>query len=391
MHWEPVMNPEFTPPIDTTTSNLIAQATDIIDGVPQIDFDAYATLKLLDQTERLVRCVGQSTGSLFDIKAKTVRGVTLYAIKATTLGQQLIDVILKDQVHRIPQRYSGHHFAIELVILMNALEKQGLCEATHAELEWGHLEGMVATRDAWNLLVDNIRADIQSPVYKDFQKRHTKGSAKNQKSAQRWLDHLRSHRSRLLFLRLDLHYDKRFELHSGDMHAVTLTEIFTHREQFLRRLPRWIQFDALLGYLCKTEYKFKRNIHHHFLIAVDGHKLREGGSLNALLGTKWKALTNGRGSYFNVNAQSSDRPENCGIGNVDVRDEQKVFNLRHRVIPYLSKPDPYIRWVVPKRHRLFLKSVALPLIGPKPGRPRNSAQVSNFGGPVPPQEDSHEA
>lgn len=385
------MIPEFTPPIDTTTSNLVTQAEDIIDGVPQLDFDAYATLKLLDQTERLVRCIGQSTGNLFDIKAKTVRGVTLYAIQATILGRQLIDIVIKSQAQCIPLQHSEHHFAIELSILVNALDKRGLLEATHAELEWGHLEGMIAMRDAWNLLVDNIRADIQSPDYRNYQKRHTKGSAKNQKSAQRWLDLLFSQRSRPLILRLDLHYEKRFELHSGDLHAVTLTEIFTHREQFLRRLPRWIQFDALLGYICKTEYKLRRSIHHHLLIAVDGHKLREGGPLNALLGSKWKTLTNGRGSYFNVNAQHSDRPDNCGIGIVDARDEQKVFNLRHRVIPYLAKADPYIRWIVPKKHRLFLKSVALPLIGPKPGRPRNPAQVSHLGSSVPPQEDSHEA
>ena len=111
---------------------------------------------------------------------------------------------------------------------------------------------------------------------------------------------------------------------------------------------------------------------------VDASKVLSDEFLAKKLGAYWEQeITQGRGDCFNVNAKwGRDHPD-CGLGRVHVSDTNKVFNLRYRVLSYLVKPDYLVRWLIPKRHRIFLKSLARPLTGTKPGRPRISKGIKN--------------
>lgn len=367
------MTQDCPPPIDTTLSTYAQRSIDVLEGEPCLDVDTYQTLRSLDATKRLVRVIGQSVETLFDVQARTRKGFTLAQVKGTTLGQGLLDLVLKDGVHRLPDRHPGLPFAYEVELLREVLSRRALDQVTSADMAWNTLEYMLAMRDQWNQLVQDLRDAIQSPSYVQRQLRNTKTAAKNLRSAQRWFSHICDRYARLLALRLDLYYPPTYALHSGNAHSVSLEEIFDHRNQFLRGLPRWIENDALLGYLCKTEFQLKRNVHHHLLILVDGSKLRKDLHLNESLGLRWRKLTHDRGTFFNVNRMHSNQLDNSCVGELDVRDAQKVSLLRTKVIPYLVKPDYLIRWVIPHKHRLMLKSVAKPLTGTKPGRPRAQA------------------
>lgn len=371
------MTQGLPPPIDTTHTTYTERCIEVLKGQPHLDVDAYQTLKNLDLTKRVVRVIGQSSDTLFEVQARTQRGLALARIKPTTLGQGLLDLILHAGVHRYTEMYPGTLFTYEVELLRAVLTRHSMMHLTSVDMDWNTLEYMMAIRDRWNRVVQDLRAAIQAPEYVQQQQKNTRASAKNLRSVQRWFSHICAHHARLLVLRIDLYYPETSVLNSGSPHAVDLDEIFEHRNQFLRGLPRWIDNSALLGYLCKTEYQIKRNIHHHLLILVDGSKLCRDIQLVDALGLRWRKLTMNRGTFFNVNMLHKRQPDTCCIGDVDVRDEQKVSMLRGKVIPYLSKPDFLIRWVVPKKYRLLLKSVSKPLTGNKPGRPRNVAPTTD--------------
>jgi len=63
-------------------STTLNRCVDVIDNIPHVDEDGYFMLKQLDETERLVRVIGQSTGVLFEVISSTLHN----AIRHTLLG-----------------------------------------------------------------------------------------------------------------------------------------------------------------------------------------------------------------------------------------------------------------------------------------------------------------
>lgn len=364
--------------IDTTLSSLVHQSSEVYEGRKVIDFSAHAILRYLQRIEDIVLTVGESQGELFSNDAKTVRGFTLWQLKGTSVGRKVLTALQYSDCWEHIKNDIDHEFSQEVRLWM-ALREQYLPDpVSRDDFLNPHKETLDDLLRRLQALVDAIRLEVNREGFRDWQQRRTKLTKKNTASAQRWLDHIFQRYASLLVIRIDLAYQKDFQQQERSLHAVTITEAFKHRERFLRALPKWIPQGALLGYCVKTEYTLRRSIHHHCLIIVDGSKISAHLYWAKVLGTKWaQDITQGRGDYFNVNATRDSRDPDSGIGRVSVNDTAKVFNLRHRVLPYLVKPDFLVRWVVPKKHRLFLKSIARPLTGTKPGRPRTARKFQN--------------
>lgn len=345
--------------------------------------EGYAILCTLLKAQQVVYTVSQSTGPLFSVEDLHKGQSTVYRVAPTLCGKQLLGLIY-DRLPMLVDDHPEHTFRPEILVLNDALTKQGLEHLTREALVGSELHAIQALRNALNLCVNHIRTTLTAPEFQARIRKQTQASLKNQRSAFRWLDFIQKKHVRLCAIRIDLTYLKQFQWMQGGkseaaLHAVDLAECFAHRERFLRQLPTWIEHDALLGYALKTEFTVRRSIHHHVLILLDGSKLCNADLICHMLGYRWvHHVTQGRGSYFNVNANTDLNSPTCGIGDVFAHDLAKVDNLKRYVISYIAKPDHAIRWVLPRKHRLFLKSVAKPLIGNKRGRKRTKTEVMNL-------------
>lgn len=345
--------------------------------------EGYAILCKLLNGQQVVYAVSQSTGTLFSLEAQYKGQSVIYRISPTLCGKHLLGVIY-DRLPMLVDDHPEHTFRPEILVLKDVLEKLDLDNLAREELIGQTPEALQVLCNALNACVDHIRAQLTAPEFQARIRKQSKASCKNQRSAFRWLDFILQKHTRLCAIRIDLTYQKVFQWKQPGnselaRHAVTLEECFEHRERFLRQLPTWIDKDALLGYALKTEYTARRSAHHHVLIVLDGSKLWNAIVICHMLGYRWvHQVTQGRGSYFNVNEKTDLNSPTCGIGDVFSHDLAKVGNLKRYVISYIAKPDHAIRWVIPRKHRLFLKSVAKALMGNKPGRKRTKVPTMNL-------------
>lgn len=222
-----------------------------------------------------------------------------------------------------------------------------------------------------NECVAEIRQEGNSLSFKESLRGHTKASMKNYRGAMELVESLLAKRSKLLVLRFDLSYFKQYSWGSLDQHAVTHSDIFKHRAEFINHLNKVFNADVFDGYIWKTEYKIKKSFHHHFVVFLNGQVLREAITISTMLGEHWNNhITNGRGIYMNLNAIYDDSNPICGINIVNHHDANKISNLKDKVVDYLCKPDYYIRLVCNDGSRWFGRSAIFKSNGVKVGRPR---------------------
>jgi hypothetical protein len=365
-----------------TASELFTSATkfETHGDVTVLYDEGYAIVCTLLRAQQIVHAVSQSTGTLFRVDDLHKGKNTAYRIVPTICGKHLLGLIY-DRLPMLIDDHPEHTFRPEILVLNETLTKQGLEHLIREELIGREHQSIQALCNSLNSCVNYIRTTLTAPEFQARIRKQTQASLKNQRSAFRWLDFILQKNVRLCAIRIDLTYLKQFQwMQSGKseaaLHAVDLAECFAHRERFLRQLPTWIEHDALLGYALKTEFTVRRSIHHHVLILLDGSKLCNADVICHMLGYRWvHHVTQGRGSYFNVNANTDLNSPTCGIGDVFAHDLAKVDNLKRYVISYIAKPDHAIRWVVPRKHRLFLKSVAKLPVGNKRGRKRTKTPV----------------
>lgn len=351
-----------------------------IDDKGQCTFyaDVFGELKKITNAHLVLHRVAKSHGRLFLVNTVKKGPGPTFRIFPTQCGKGLLDLFFQ-RVSTIPDQYPTHSFSAEVLVFKKIIEGLGL-----DDLQRGELKGLVAEvantiSNVLNACVDAIREAFNAPMFDAQRRKHTKASLKNQRAGYRWIDHILNRYTRLCAIRIDLTYLKEYQCESAGLHSVTLKECFTHRERFLRQLPHWINDGALLGYMLKTEYTLLRSIHHHALIVLDGSKLCSDIIMADLIGQKWAGeITQGRGSFRNVNLHTEKRSSSCGIGDVYAHNLHTVHNLKSRVISYLCKPDPLVRWVVSSKRRLFLKSVTRPPAPVKRGRPRTHVPVLAF-------------
>ena len=340
------------------------------DNLVELDVSGYAILESINGIQTDLLGIAKSKEVLFSIVKTGTPKCSAWKVQPQGFGKQFLDLILTC-VRQLPALAANQSYPPEVSAFLILLEKHQLIDLKRHHLDGFNLEMLQSICDCLNSCVNDIRLELSSPDFETKRRKHTKASLKNQKGGFRWLDFLLEKHNRLCVIRLDLSYCKKYQWAEDGYLSVTMDECFEHREGFLRKLPTLIKNEALLGYMVKTEFTLKRSIHHHVLLILNGTKLCNDIVIANALGKYWSTeMTHGRGSFHNSNQRIDKTSETCGIGDVYAHDAHKVKNLKERVIAYLCKPDYYVRWVVPRKHRLFLKSVAKPLNGKKRGRPR---------------------
>lgn len=187
----------------------------------------------------------------------------------------------------------------------------------------------------FNDCVSNIRQEAKSRPFQSKLKSYQRSGNKNYKELTEYVDALFGRYSRLLVLRVDLGYRKEFS-------KTTQTEAKKDREHLLQNVRSNKLFDDMVGYIWKLEHGPDKGFHYHMMFFFDGSKVREDGTLAKRIGQYWlNVVTNGRGVYYNCNADKS-RYKNCGIGMVDHSDNVMRDGLVKAVL-YLTKMDLYMK------------------------------------------------
>ena len=156
-------------------------------------------------------------------------------------------------------------------------------------------------------------------------------------------------------MRFDVGYEKDKGWPGPTKDPVTYAETRKHRQDLLKYLKKMPSNNAFIASACKMEYGLDKKWHYHCLLLVDGDKLCGDVTIPRLIGEHWKkTITQGRGLYWNCNA-NKESYKCCGIGMVKHDDVDMREGLKKAVL-YMTKPDYYIKLLVPGNDRKFWKT-----------------------------------
>jgi len=210
-------------------------------------------------------------------------------------------------------------------------------------LQWGRTGSDLdlrfdAARSALNRLVRVIRWGCRTARFKTLVKNYKRSAAKSFRNCVAYMAALFGRCSRLLILRVDLYYRPE-GMDWGD--TASAAKGF---DKFMRALREERIVPDLVGYIAKREKGYQRGMHYHVLVALDGHKHREGATYARMLGQHWVEHCTGPrkvGSYFNCHSREEDYRFN-GLGLVHFDDAEKCKGLL-AAIRYLTKANHQLK------------------------------------------------
>jgi Inovirus Gp2 len=219
---------------------------------------------------------------------------------------------------------------------------------------------------AFNELVLNLRMKCKSKAVRD--KIHSRRSEALKLYADYcdYVDNLFEYRSRLAVIRVD------FGFAQGHANREDIAGATRLIDKFQNNWRNNKLFNGQVGYIIKTEYGMDKGIHFHLVLFFDDEKdPRKHIYLGQKIGEYWQnKITNGIGTYWNVNNQISNfiKQGTCGIGRVHRNDGQTIRNLKNIVLAYLCKVDQFFR---PRfgNIKLIRKGLPKPIRAIKLGRP----------------------
>ncbi len=196
--------------------------------------------------------------------------------------------------------------------------------------------------EAFNELAVNLRERCRSKSVRDKIHSRRSEAVKLYGDYCDYVDNLFKYRSRLTVIRVDFGFAKDHPYRENIDEATRLIDKFQNNWRNNKL------FDGLEGYIIKTEYGVDKGIHFHWIMFFDD-AIRDGRKhihLCQQIGEYWQnKITQGAGTYWNVNNQISDfiRQGTCGIGRVHRDQKDKIHNLKNIVLAYLCKADQFFR------------------------------------------------
>lgn len=189
-----------------------------------------------------------------------------------------------------------------------------------------------------NDFVNEVLDEICSRAFRLKQQRCRENSVKNAKGLEEYIDALFEDHARLLVIRVDFGYKKRF---LSD-HELDPLDVIDDKERLIRYAKRQLG-DTLAGHAWKLEHGVLKSYHFHMVFFLNGRERRGDFHIGQQLSEYWvDVITQGQGTAFNCNADKKAYTE-LAIGMVHHADDQKRLFLRDHVVRYLTKNDDYMR------------------------------------------------
>ncbi|MGH8049292.1 MAG: YagK/YfjJ domain-containing protein [Arenimonas sp.] len=311
------------------------------------------------EIDNLTRNVIRSKLNLFSLKENSQRKQA----RATKLGKQFLDCLNMD-IERIKFHYPNHKFSPFFDLYEEHIASKGLTAILFNE----------STVEYFNDCINSLRAGAKSKRFKSTLDHCKRLPLSIKTRLLTYVRGLHDFYSKLLVIRLDLGYQKQFCGSPEHIDPVSYSEVRGHRKSFLKYLKQELPEDYLAGYAWKLEHGKIKSYHYHFILLLNGQRVREDITIAKIIGEHWKnIITNGKGLYFNCNAKKFNY-RSCGIGMISHDDAVMRKNLEEAVLTYLVKVDFYIKLFIQKG-RAFGKG-ALPKESRSGiGRPRKATSI----------------
>jgi hypothetical protein len=178
--------------------------------------------------------------------------------------------------------------------------------------------------------------------------------------------------SRLLVIRVDLHFDYEYDAWRN----IALAK--KHLDDFFNNMRHNALFKDKVGYVWKLEHGMQRGNHFHVVLFFDGHHVQRDEWLSHQVCRYWvDVVTKGYGTFYNCNANKDCYLDPC-TGVIDYHDTEARQRLLH-ALSYLTKEDDIIRQLpLPSecgKLRTFGHGAMSLLSACKMGRPRQQLQA----------------
>ena len=171
---------------------------------------------------------------------------------------------------------------------------------------------------------------------------------RNTNSLCKYLTNLFAHHSRLLVVRVDLHYKIEYRNHISvwdfDEHMTTLRERMSNKKGCFKGLEGFA-WSLEQGYKQTEGHDNKGSLHCHLLLLYNGAKKNNGYHSGRSVGEKWVSMTDGQGSYFNCNDpkyfNAFKMKGTLGIGMISRNNAIEVQNAVSSGLYLTTKQDKY--------------------------------------------------
>ncbi|WP_052446058.1 YagK/YfjJ domain-containing protein [Aeromonas fluvialis] len=212
-------------------------------------------------------------------------------------------------------------------------------------------------------VIEEFLEELDTSLHQKRLRNLKRSEARNSTSVHDYINKLFRLYSKLLVVRVDVHYGDEIK------DTLTIEEAIDDRDTYLRAVKR--RYRNLLGYVWKLEYGVARGYHYHMAFIFNGNKVQGDISLGRKLGEEWKSLSREPRTYYNCNADRNKYEEwgAYGIGMVRCDDLEKRHLLLHNALSYLLKFDEALLAVMHERFRSVGK-MEVPHRRGKGGRPR---------------------
>jgi hypothetical protein len=190
----------------------------------------------------------------------------------------------------------------------------------------------------FNELILLIRAEAATPEFKKKVKSREYNLSRNEKSATSYIEKLFERFARLMVVRVDFFFAKDGE------NSTSTSEARSYISRFLNNKRSNGIFSDLVGYVWKLEDGQIRGPHFHCLFFFDGSKACKDVYAGMEIGRYWKEITDGKGQFFNVNAnyQTYLNPMfDVGVGMINHYDFEKRRGLKY-IVKYFFKAEQYL-------------------------------------------------
>ncbi len=162
--------------------------------------------------------------------------------------------------------------------------------------------------------------------------------SQNRNNLANYVDNLTTHYSKLVFIRIDLKYEKETS------HLVSIEDFDFHMSKFRELIGnKKTCFEHLQGNAWALEQGgIEGGLHCHLLLIYDGSERQNDWYIAKEVGEKWKMITGGLGEYYSYHdkerKQDYGRYGKLGIGMIHRDNPQEVENAIASAL-YLTKPS----------------------------------------------------
>lgn len=318
------------------------------------------TIDLLKEIDSLMKEIAISNEQHFD--TTNVKHNKAKKAKCSQIGNKLINLI-RERIHLIPHYFPKHTTSPRIYLFFRLLKKRliAIANAIKSRLtkdEFVRIYFILERALHW------MKYAMQSIKFKRAVRSHDHTTQQNLRSIVKYVIALFNNYSRLLIIRVDLHYPKKY------YKSINAKQNRLYLDRFLRALSENRIIPGIAGYISTTEFGYKRGFHQHVFIALNANEHQRDIFLANVIGEYWEKCTDQQGSYYNC-AKNKDKYLHCGIGMVHVSDVDKLKGIR-LAIAYMVKGDYYVKTLLEKQRTL--RKGIIPKIKSKIGAPRKNPE-----------------